>query len=279
MNITLPGRFARKLTFAIAFLSLAIFGGSSARAQSEAGRTVKYSQQDIVPVRTKVRFSTLIVLPENEDILDFATGDKEFWIVNGAHNVCYVHPAQTNIRTDLHLITSTGHVFSFLLTEISNEPNAEPDLKLFIAPKEQSSVAGSSGLQGYVRAGEVEAYKKELETLRAQTSDQVRAAQAQSAEQVNKFRSEYAGKLRFDYQLESRAAREPFLVTSIYHDDAFTYIQCAAKEKPALYELKDGKPNLIAFQVENGVYIVPKVVDTGYLALGKKVATFTRRAR
>ena len=279
MNITFPGRFARKLSFASALLCFAAFGGSLAHAQSGAGRTVKYSQQDIVAVRAKVRFSTLIVLPETEDILDFATGDKEFWIVNGAHNLCYVHPAQTNIRTDLHLITSAGHVFSFSLTEISNEPNAEPDLKVFIEPKEQSGVAGSPGLQGYVRAGEVEAYKKELETLRSQTADQVRAAQSQSAEQVNKFRAEYAGKLRFDYQLESRAMREPFLVSAIYHDDAFTYIQCAAKEKPALYELKDGKPNLIAFQVENGLYIVPKVIDTGYLALGKKVATFARRAR
>src|SRR5262249_46789406 len=146
-------------------------------------------------------------------------------------------------------------------------------------PKEQSGVAGSSGLQGYVRAGEVEAYKKELETLRTQTADQVRATQVQSADQVNKFRAEYAGKLRFDYQLESRAVREPFLVTAMYHDDAFTYIQCAAREKPALYELKDGKPSLIAFQVENGVYIVPKVIDTGYLAVGRKVATFARRAR
>ena len=248
-------------------------------ADPGGARTVKYSQQDIIPVRAKLRFSTLIVLPQNEDILDFATGDKEFWIVNGAHNLCYVHPAQSNIRSDLHLITSAGHVFSFLLTEVSNEPNAEPDLKLFIEPKEQSSLAGSPGLQGYVRAGEVEAYKKELQTLRTQTADQIRAAQAESAEQVSKFRAEYAGKVHLDYQLESRAGREPFLVTAIYHDDAFTYIQCAAKEKPALYELKDGKPNLIDFQVENGVYIVPKVIDTGYLAVGKKVATFTRRAR
>ena len=276
MNTALPGKFARKLSFALAFCCFG-FGSSPAHAQSAGGRTVKYSQQDIVQVQAKVRFSTLIVLPESEDILDFATGDKEFWIVNGAHNLCYVHPAQTGIRTDLHLITSTGHVYSFLLTEISKEPNVEPDLKVFIELKEQSSVVGSAGLQGYVRAGEAEAYKKELETLRSQTADQIRAAQAQSAEQVSKFRAEYAGKLRFDYQIESRAAREPFLVSAIYHDDTFTYIRCAAREKPALYELKDGKPNLINFQLENGIYIVPKVVDSGYLAVGKKVATFSRR--
>jgi len=41
--------------------------------------------------------------------------------------------------------------------------------------------------------------------------------------------------------------------------------------------VKDGKPNLINFQVENGVYIVPKIIDSGYLAVGKKKITFTRR--
>jgi type IV secretion system protein VirB9 len=115
-----------------------------------------------------------------------------------------------------------------------------------------------------------------MEVLRSQTADEIRAAHSQSTEQVNKFRSEYAGKLHFDYQLDSKAAREPFLVNAIYHDDAFTYIQCAAREKPALYEMKDGKPNLINFQVENGVYIVPQIIDSGYLAVGKKKSTFTR---
>jgi len=42
----------------------------------------------------QLRFSMLIVLPEDEEILDFTTGDKEFWVINGAHNLCYVHPAQ-----------------------------------------------------------------------------------------------------------------------------------------------------------------------------------------
>jgi type IV secretion system protein VirB9 len=96
-------------------------------------------------------------------------------------------------------------------------------------------------------------------------------------ERLNRFRSEYASKLRFDYSLEGAAGREPFLVSAIYHDDAFTYVRCAAREKPALYEVKDGKPNLIQFQFENGVYIAPKIIDNGYLAVGKKKLVFARR--
>lgn len=264
--------------FAVLAVGAVVFNASPTHAATEAGaRVVKYSKEDIIPVRAKLRFSTLIVLPEDEEILDFTTGDKEFWVINGAHNLCYVHPAQAGIRSNLNLITASGHVYSFLLTEISNQPNAEPDLKIFIEPKEGSGIAVSTGLRGYVSAGEAEAYKKELETLRSQTADQIHAAQAQSAEQLNQFRSSYATKLQFDYPLDSKAGREPFLVSAIYHDDSFTYIKCGAREKPALYEIKDGKPNLISFQFENGVYVAPKIIDTGYLAIGKKKLPFARR--
>jgi type IV secretory pathway VirB9-like protein len=243
----------------------------------DGARIVKYAKEDIVPVRAKLRFSTLIVLPDDEEILDFTTGDREFWVINGAHNLCYVHPAQAGIRSNLNLITASGRVYSFLLAEISNQPNVDPDLKIFVERKEGSGAAGKSALRGYVTAGEAEAYKKELETLRSETAEQLRAAQAQVAEQVHHFRSAYATKLQFDYSLDPKASRAPFFVTTIYHDDAFTYIQCGAREKPALYELKDGKPNLISFQLENGVYIAPKIIDFGYLVVGKKKLPFSRR--
>lgn len=279
MKPAFPKQWHRLLVRAFALMALgaAVFPPSPAQAATEAARVVKYAKEDIVPVRAKLRFSTLIVLPDDEEILDFTTGDKEFWIINGSHNLCYVHPAQAGIRSNLNLITAAGHVYSFVLTEISNDPNAEPDLKIFVEPKEGSGVAAKSGLRGYVSAGEAEAYKKELETLRAQTADQLRVAQVQTGEQVNRFRSSYATKLQFDYLLDSKAAREPFLVSTIYHDDTFTYIKCSAREKPALYEMKDGKPNLINFQLENGVYIVPKILDSGYLAIGKKKLPFMRQ--
>lgn len=266
------------LRFSLALVTLCFIWLEATRAQTNPGgaRTVKYSQQDIISVRAKLRFSTLIVLPQNEEILDYATGDKEFWIINGAHNLCYVHPAQAGIRSDLHLITSTGRVYSFLLTEITKDSSAEPDLKLFVEPKDESSIGAATSLQGYVRASEAEAYKKELADLRAQADGQIHAAEVQVAEQVNRFKADYQRKLQFDYELDKNAAREPFLVSMIYHDDAFTYIKCAAREKPALYETKDGKPNLINFQVENGVYIAAKVIDDGYLAIGNKKLTFKR---
>ena len=257
-------------------LGPALFAQTPLHAATETARVVKYGRDDIVTVHAKLRYSTLIVLPENEEILDFTTGDKDFWIINGAHNLCYIHPAQAGIRSNLNLITASGHVYSFLLEEISNEPNVEPDLKIFIEPKEQSGVGMDAFARNFVPASERDAYQREIQSVRDQAATQVKAAAANAEQQIEKFRSEYATKLQFDYQLDRKATSEPFLVSAIFHDDRFTYIKCAASEKPAIYEIKDGKPNLINFDLDNGVYIVPKIMDVGYLAIGKKKATFTR---
>jgi type IV secretion system protein VirB9 len=249
------------------------------RAATDTARVVKYGQNDIVQVKAKLRFSTLIILPEKEEILDFTTGDKEFWIINGAHNLCYIHPAQAGIRSNLNLITASGHVYSFLLTEISNDPTAEPDLKIFIEPKEQSGIGMDAFARNFVPASEVDAYQREIQGVRDQAAAQVKAADASAKQQIDKFRSEYPTTLQFDYELDREATREPFPVSAIFHDDRFTYIKCAAPEKPAIYEIKDGKPNLINFDLDNGMYIVPKIMDAGYLAIGKKKVTFTRHTQ
>src|SRR5580704_663425 len=57
----------------VALVVLVALPLSVLRAATEAARVVKYSKEDIVPVRAKLRFSTLIVLPEDEEILDFTT--------------------------------------------------------------------------------------------------------------------------------------------------------------------------------------------------------------
>jgi len=270
----------RNLIFVLALvrlvLAMPVLTQLRVQAATNSARVVKYSRQDIIPVRAKLRFSTLIVLPEDEEILDFTTGDKEFWIINGAHNLCYIHPAQAGIRSNLNLVTASGHVYSFLLTEVTSDPGSEPDLKIFVEAKEDSGFATRAG---YVSRAEAEAYKRELDTLRTETAEQIRTAKSQAEDEVNRFRSNYATKLRFDYQFDAKASGEPFLVSAIYHDDRFTYICTRAREKPALYEIKDGKPNLISFDVEEGSYIAPKILDTAYLAIGKKKLVFRRQGQ
>jgi type IV secretion system protein VirB9 len=274
MLIRIP-RFAFPYVLLVALAGL--FARTPAVHADSGARTVKYAETDIIPIHAKIRFSTLIVLPVNEEILDATTGDKEFWIINGAHNLCYLHPAQQGIRSNLNLITSTGHVYSFLLTEISNEANAQPDLKIFVERKEESTINGASGVPPLARASEVQAYKAAVDAARADAARAVHAAEERAQKDVSEYREQYAGKLEFDYSYNAKAARAPFSVAAIYHDDKFTYIKSSAQEKPTIYEVKDGKPNLINFELANGVYVIPKIVDQGYLALGKKKLNFERR--
>ena len=276
------GKQTRSVVSSLALSLLLTCAGTLARpvpAHADAGaRTVQYAETDIVPIHAKIRFSTLIVLPANEEILDATTGDKEFWIINGAHNLCYLHPAQQGIRSNLNLITSSGHVYSFLLTEISSEPNTEPDLKVFVERKEESTINGAALVPPLARASEVQAYKSAVDAARSDAAQAVHAAEDHAQKEISQYREQYPGKLQFDYALDAKASRPPFSVSAIYHDDKFTYIKCTAQEKPTIYELKDGKPNLVNFDLANGVYVIPKILDRGYLVLGKKKLNFERHA-
>ena len=74
--------------------------------------------------------------------------------------------------------------------------------------------------------------------------------------------------LKFDYRFKSNEA--PFDIQSIYHDDKFTYIKTNAPEKFSVYEMRDGKPNLINYDLRDGTYIIPKVMDNGLCRTGQE---------
>ena len=40
--------------------------------------------------------------------------------------------------------------------------------------------------------------------------------------------------------------------------------------------MKDGKPNLVQFQFKDGTFVVDKIMDEGYLTIGKQRLPFYR---
>ncbi|MDR3748267.1 MAG: TrbG/VirB9 family P-type conjugative transfer protein [Acidobacteriota bacterium] len=233
-----------------------------AHGQQQA-RIVKYHSNDIVSVRAKMRYTTLIQLPPTEKILEVATGDKDFWIIDAVGNYCFLHPAKEGIHSNLNLITDKGTVYSFTLDDVEA---GDPDLKVVIEPSDPSSLAAANGVTQLVPAGEVEAARV-----------QAQMAQTRAATAVEQFRADYPTlALKFDYTYHNES---PFDVSAIYHDDKFTYIKSSAAEKFAVYELKDGKPDLITFQLKDGTYVLPKIVDKGYLEIGKHRLEFQRKGQ
>ncbi|MDQ2844619.1 MAG: TrbG/VirB9 family P-type conjugative transfer protein [Acidobacteriota bacterium] len=249
------------LTLALA-LAASSTAASAQTAPAEQARTVQYHSQDIVPIRAKVKFTTLIVVPSTEKIMEAATGDKDFWIVDVVGSFCFVHPAKPNISSNLNLITDKGNIYSFTLQDITSI-GGDPDLKVIIQPADQSSITASAGPAQYVPAAQL-----------VQTREQLTALQSHVTQAVDEYKSAYPLSLKFDYSFRNE---EPFAIQSIYHDDKFTYIKTNAQEKFSVYEMKDGKPDLINYDLRDGTYIIPKIVDRGYVELGKKHMDFARK--
>ena len=246
----------------VAGLVLAVFA-PIVRAQDASARTVQYHSQDIVPIHAKLKYTTLIEVPPTEKIMEAATGDKDFWIVDVVGNFCFVHPAKAGISSNLNLITDKGNIYSFTLKDVSGTVEA-PDLKVFIEPADRSAIVAASGPPEFVPASQLDQSKQQLAAL-----------QSHVEEAVDEYKSEYPMQLKFDYTFKANEA--PFDIQSIYHDDKFTYIKTNAPEKFSVYEMKDGKANLVSYQLNNGTYVIPKVMDSGYLELGKKRMDFSRK--
>jgi type IV secretion system protein VirB9 len=233
-------------------------------------RTVSYAQKDVVKVRTKLRYTTLIVLPKNEQILDFTCGDKDFWIINGNQNFAYVKPAKAGAQTNLNLVTASGNIYSFVLAEVSEEAKGEPELKVFVELRDETMSAATREAPRFVVAETLDACKAQIEKTKG---DLQQAKQAEEAA-IQKGIARFVSNVRFPYHFE--AGKKPFFVRAMYHDDRFTYIQARPEETPTVYEIRDGQPNLVSFDYRDGVYVASKILESGYLALGKERLRFTR---
>ena len=234
----------------------------SNRAANQA-RTVKYAAKDIVRVTTRPRFTTLILLPAQERILDFVIGDKDDWVLEGTENFAYLKPTKAGLETSVNLITDLGNIYTFNCTSAES---AQADLKIFVEPTDEKLLSAANGAPRLAPASEVD-------QVREAAALQIKAAQDES----NRFRAEYpVHALKFDYKF--KRDKKPFRISAIYHDDRLTYIHSAATEKPAFYEVKDGQATLVNYTFQDGVYVIDHiVVDKGYLSIGKHKTTFERQ--
>jgi type IV secretory pathway VirB9-like protein len=259
---------ARRFTvvFGLGVLCALVFPISSA-AQTPGVREVSASAQNVITLQTRIRYTTMIVLPEGEEILDVICGDKDFWVISATHNLAHVKPAKEGAASNLNLVTASGTVYSFLLNEHGG--NAAPDLKIYVKADPDTVPAKPR----FFSAAEVARLQTELSEAHAAVEAEERRGKEALATQQEK----YPAQLRFVYGMPKY--EKPFYVRAVWHDGEFTYLQTDAKELPALYELKDGKPAVLNFQVHNGTYVVPKVIDRGYLALGDARFPFSQQGR
>ncbi len=259
--------FATVLTASLAYGIVAI--AADAKAAAETGvRHVNYEAESVVSIRTKLRFTTLIVLPEHEEIMDWVCGDRDNWVISGEKNVTYIKPAQAGALSDLHLVTTEGHIYSFLVSEIGTTKPEQPDLRVIVNPG--LSFPAPVAARRYYSTDQMEACHQDLN----HAQEALKQSEAKATEAADAVRASYPAQLHFPYIFDRN--KKPFFVEAIFHDDRFTYIRLSAPEVPALYEVQDGSPQLVPVEYRDGLFIVAKVLSSGYLALGKQQLPFTR---
>ena len=243
--------------------------------EPNAPRSVTVSEAQTPPViRAGLLQSTLILLPAEEKIATVFGGDTVDWVFDAGHvasRFISVKPKLANATTDIHIVSDHGNEYTLQLQEISNDADIHFDSKVFILPGDKAAKEKLTDLPVFVPAAELDKAKLEAATAKAAQAAEIKAAETKA----ETYRSQYPGSLHFDFAWDTKKGKELGL-QQIWHDDKFTYLRGQFQETPALYEMKDGKGSLINFDYSNGLYTVPKQLDNGYLAIGKKRVDFHR---
>lgn len=272
MKPLIPIAVALNLTFASASLHAS---GPAHPLQPSAPRTLTVSELQPPPVvRAGLLQSTLIVLPAEEKVANVFAGDTVDWVFDGGHvasRFISVKPKTANGLTDIHIVSDHGNEYTLELREISDDADTHYDSKVLIESNDKSAKERLTQLPVFVPAADLDKAKQEAAAAQAAQAATLKAEQTKE----ETYRSQYPGSLHFDYVWDERKGKELGL-QQIWRDDKFTYLRGQFQETPALYEVKDKKPSLINFDFANGLYTVPKQVDSGYLAIGKQRVDFHR---
>jgi type IV secretory pathway VirB9-like protein len=274
MTMKPPIPIAVALHFALASASLHAEGPGHP-AQPSAPRTVTVSESQTPPViRAGLLQSTLIVLPAEEKVANVFAGDTVDWVFDGGHvasRFISVKPKMAGGSTDIHIVSDHGNEYTLQLREVSSDDDAHYDSKVLIEPGDKAAKDRLTQLPVFVPAAELDKAKQEAAAAQAAQNATLKAEQIKE----EAYRSQYPGSLHFDFAWDEKKGKELGL-QQIWRDDKFTYLRGQFQETPALYEVKDKKPSIINFDFSNGLYTIPKQVDSGYLAIGKQKVDFHR---
>jgi len=235
-------------------------------------------QTPSVPVTLK--WKTILVLPSSEKILDVVCGFKDEWDVYAPKdsNFAMVQPLKAGARSDLAFVTKAGNIYTFELHDVSAQAESHAYTQVLIEAVDDKMRAALDADPKYYGADEVAAFRaqaKKAEDLSAEAA----AKAARDAEAAQAAAREAATKaIKHDYKFDQKlASKEPWNVTSIWHDEKFSYIEATPSEQFAIYELVDGKPTAInIFPSGDGSFRTDRVLSSGYFKLGKRELKFAR---
>jgi len=116
---------------------LMILGAEAVLFAQDRPKVQRSGEADFTVIQTKMRFTTLILLPVGEEIADVICGDKDYWVIEGRDNIVYVKPSKEGARTNVNIVSKNKVVYSFLVQEVTKPGGREkPDLKVVLGEDE-----------------------------------------------------------------------------------------------------------------------------------------------
>ncbi len=258
------------------------FSAAMLHAEQKAPRTVQVSTTAAPPViRTILNESTLLELPAEEKVATVFGGNTDDWIFNAGHvasRFISVKPkaAAAKSSTNVHIISDHGNEYTLELREVSADQAGGFDSTVFLVPADKDAQQKMTDAPVFVPAAEAKEKEDRLEKEVAEAQANAAADKKTAADAREKYQSAYPSSLHFDYSWDRKKAGA-LGVRQIWDDGKFTYIQGKFEEPPVVYELKDKKGSLINFDFANGLYTVPKLLQDGYVAIGKAKVEFHRQ--
>ena len=236
-------------------------------------------EDQIVRIRAKTRHTTVIVLPQTENVLDFVVGDSEYWHLTGAANLAFLKPIAEGVTTNVALVCESGRIYSFLVTEQSA---GQPHLVVRIDQEAQADPRISPGKHepAFVARGRVAAYQQmaetAIETARAaqvEADSRIADAAALAAGESEAFQAQYPTRLKFPTDSMTRRSSGRSWSRECGMTGSLPTFAPTPRSRPRMYEHKDGKPSLVAYDLgEDGLYIARHVLGDGWLQIGKQKA-------
>ena len=271
------------------------FAASVILCRADSGyRTIEVSESSVPQIHCTFRYSTVIELPQDEEIENVPIGDGAAiapgaagndtgampnWIMWPYHHVVSVKPTTKNVRTSLTVVSKDGvgryYTTSFELAEVTT---SSPDIHVVIVRAKPKAVPMAEQLADMNK--ELAGKDEQIAQLKQDLENSKAAAKPDPSPAPDPPRCATASPSN-SYVVEKKGFASPFNITTIFRDGPFTCIKAKTLEPPSLFEFKDGHLSLIeysyAVNTEGlGTYTVPKVVDEGAFRVGKKQIRFRR---
>lgn len=210
-------------------LAAIVLGFALAASAAEEVKVVRYHDRDLIPIKTKLRFTTLVLLPPGEEIDEVSCGDKQYWVIEGKGNILHLKPAKEGATTNVNVVLKSGAVFSFFAEEVGQK--GEPDLKVVIGEDEVLRLRG-----------EYKALEAKVATLTAE--HQAALGRLKQEQQTSEARHKA--------DLEKRETEIPSRLLAFLTKQTF-YYPCYAKTQICV---------AAAFFTETNTYVIGKLGDS-----------------